>query len=249
MVPEGWKESVFGEAFNIKTGIGFKYAEYADEGIPLVKIDNVSHGYIKWENISYLPEDYLVQHADLILKEGDIVVALNRPITQGKLKIARIQAGDFPSILYQRVGKIYPITDKTNQDYFYYGLEPLIFKFVKRKSIGSDQPFISTTELKKIKLLIPPYEEQKKIAQILSTWDKAITTTEQLLANSQQQKKALMQQLLTGKKRLLDDNGVRFSGKWETYHLSELTKIVMGSSPKSAAYGTCQPHLNQFFNN
>ena len=222
MVPEGWKESVFGEAFNIKTGIGFKYAEYADEGIPLVKIDNVSHGYIKWENISYLPEDYLVQHADLVLKEGDIVVALNRPITQGKLKIARIQAGDFPSILYQRVGKIYPITDKTNQDYFYYALEPLIFKFVKRKSIGSDQPFISTTELKKIKLLIPPLPEQKKIAQILSTWDKAITTTEQLLANSQQQKKALMQQLLTGKKRLLDDNGVRFSGEWKRVELGDL---------------------------
>ncbi|MDM1708313.1 restriction endonuclease subunit S [Thiopseudomonas alkaliphila] len=238
MVPEGWKESVFGEAFNIKTGIGFKYAEYADEGIPLVKIDNVSHGYIKWENISYLPEDYLVQHADLILKEGDIVVALNRPITQGKLKIARIQAGDFPSILYQRVGKIYPITDKTNQDYFYYGLEPLIFKFVKRKSIGSDQPFISTTELKKIKLLIPPLPEQKKIAQILSTWDKAITTTEQLLANIQQQKKALMQQLLTGKKRLLDDNGVRFSGEWQFLTFDGAFKVVNKKSTqvKSSEY-------------
>lgn len=38
--------------------------------------------------------------------------------------------------------------------------------------------------------------------------------TEKLLTNSQQQKKALMQQLLTGKKRLLDENGVRFSGEW-----------------------------------
>jgi len=98
------------------------------------------------------------------------------------------------------------------------------------------QKNINLQTLKPLILLTPPLSEQKKIAQILSTWDKAITTTEQLLANSQQQKKALMQQLLTGKKRLLDDNGVRFSGKWETYHLSELTKIVMGSSPKSAAY-------------
>lgn len=47
----------------------------------------------------------------------------------------------------------------------------------------------------------------KKIAQILSTWDKAISVTEKLLTNSQQQKKALMQQLLTGKKRLLDERG------------------------------------------
>jgi type I restriction enzyme S subunit len=56
-------------------------------------------------------------------------------------------------------------------------------------------------------VLTPPVAEQKKIAQILSTWDKAISVTEKLLTNSQLQKKALMQQLLTGKKRLLDERG------------------------------------------
>ena len=71
---------------------------------------------------------------------------------------------------------------------------------------------------------LPPLPEQKKIAKILSTWDKAITTTEQLLANSQQQKKALMQQLLTGKKRLLDNNGVRFSGEWKDIRLKAVLR-------------------------
>jgi type I restriction enzyme S subunit len=74
---------------------------------------------------------------------------------------------------------------------------------------------INSTQLREFPVLLPPLPEQKKIAQILSTWDKAIATTEKLLANSQQQKKALMQQLLTGKKRLLDKDGVRFSGEWE----------------------------------
>jgi type I restriction enzyme S subunit len=73
-----------------------------------------------------------------------------------------------------------------------------------------------------MKIPVPPLPEQKKIAQILSTWDKAITTTEQLLANSQQQKKALMQQLLTGKKRLLDKNGVRFNGYWRSVKIQEI---------------------------
>ena len=71
---------------------------------------------------------------------------------------------------------------------------------------------------------LPPLPEQKKIAKILSTWDKAITTTEQLLANSQQQKKALMQQLLTGKKRLLDKNGVRFNGEWKDIRLKNVLR-------------------------
>nr|MCG4642293.1 hypothetical protein [Bifidobacterium bifidum] len=68
---------------------------------------------------------------------------------------------------------------------------------------------------KSIPVLVPPYFEQEKIAQILSTWDQAISATEKLLENSQQQKKALMQQLLTGKKRLLDENGGEFSDEWQ----------------------------------
>ncbi|EKI39042.1 type I restriction-modification system specificity subunit S [Escherichia coli 3006] len=75
-------------------------------------------------------------------------------------------------------------------------------------------------------VLTPPVAEQKKIAQILSTWDKAISVTEKLLTNSQQQKKALMQQLLTGKKRLLDENGVRFSTEWEFKRISEIATRV-----------------------
>ncbi len=88
------------------------------------------------------------------------------------------------------------------------------------------QPAISLKSLKAYRVPVPPLLEQKKIAKILSTWDKAISTTEQLLANSQQQKKALMQQLLTGKKRLLDQNGVRFSGEWKASKLSKLFERV-----------------------
>ncbi|MFH4214569.1 restriction endonuclease subunit S, partial [Acinetobacter baumannii] len=80
---------------------------------------------------------------------------------------------------------------------------------------------ISLEELRKVKVLSPPYTEQNKIAQILSTWDQAISATEKLIESSQKQKKALMQQLLTGKKRLLDENGVRFVGEWEKVHIKD----------------------------
>jgi type I restriction enzyme S subunit len=233
MVPKGWKSNALGRYFDIKSGVGFKLSEYVDQGIPLVKIDNVSHGYIKWDNKSYVPENYSESYSDICLEEGDILLALNRPITQGMLKIARITKSDLPAILYQRVGKIVSKTNETLDDYFYYALEKVIYKFVENKSIGSDQPFISTTELKKVSIYIPPLPEQKKIAEILSTWDKAITTTEQLLANSQQQKKALMQQLLTGKKRLHDQAGQPFTREWKDGHLSDIAKINKGKALSS----------------
>lgn len=63
----------------------------------------------------------------------------------------------------------------------------------------------------KSKIVLPTPDEQKKIAEILTTQDKVIELKEKILAQKQRQKKYLMQQLLTGKKRLPG-----FSGKWET---------------------------------
>ncbi|OZB02831.1 MAG: hypothetical protein B7X54_10605, partial [Idiomarina sp. 34-48-12] len=51
---------------------------------------------------------------------------------------------------------------------------------------GTTVESIDTNSLMGFPIKLPPIQIQKKIAQILSTWDKAITTTEQLFANSQQ---------------------------------------------------------------
>lgn len=99
------------------------------------------------------------------------------------------------------------------------------------------QPLVSQKPIYAVKLPMPPLPEQRKIAKILSTWDKAITTTERLIATSKQQKKALMQQLLTGKKRLIDpETGEAFEGDWEEVKLGDvLTKISNGLTYDSKA--------------
>lgn len=107
---------------------------------------------------------------------------------------------------------------------------PLTRSYFTNSASGSSGTMVKITKsvLEKTPIILPTVPEQQKIAKILFTWDQAITTCEQLLANSQQQKKALMQQLLTGKKRLLDDNGVRFSGEWNTSRLGDLSSIDKG---------------------
>lgn len=94
-------------------------------------------------------------------------------------------------------------------------------------------------EFGRVVIPTPPFPEQKKIARILSTWDKAIETVDKLIENSQQQKKALMQQLLTGKKRLTG-----FSGEWKKVRLKEIAEILVSnvdkkSNPKETAVMLC----------
>lgn len=63
-------------------------------------------------------------------------------------------------------------------------------------------PSVNGSRVGEIALDLPPLPEQRKIADILSTWDKALETLDALIAAKDRQKQALMQQLLTGKTRV-----------------------------------------------
>jgi len=94
------------------------------------------------------------------------------------------------------------------------------------KAGASTIPDLNHKDFYSIEFPLAPLPEQRKIAKILATWDKAISTTERLIDNSKQKKKALMQQLLSGKKRLFDDSGKPFEGEWEEVKLGDLFSLL-----------------------
>lgn len=92
---------------------------------------------------------------------------------------------------------------------------------LNRYSESSAQPGLSVEKLVRYKLTLPPLAEQEKIAEILSTWDKAIEKQTQLIQKLELRKKGLMQQLLTGKKRLPG-----FTDEWKKVKLGEVTTFL-----------------------
>ena len=78
--------------------------------------------------------------------------------------------------------------------------------------------------LKKQKVLLPPFSEQKKIAEILSGQAKIIELKEKLIAEKQKRKNWLVQAMTTGEKRLSP-----FKGKWTKIPLANVTDIVADS--------------------
>jgi type I restriction enzyme S subunit len=90
-------------------------------------------------------------------------------------------------------------------------------KWLEQNAVGQTMPNMNTSILSELPLMVASSrQEEDTIAQILSTWDQAITATERLLENSQRRKKGLMQQLLTGKKRLPG-----FEGEWNFISFSD----------------------------
>ena len=228
MVPKGWKKRDLHKLITIKHGFAFKSEYFSNDGQYVLLTPgsfNESGGFrnqgpkTKFYS-GPIPNGYL-------LSKGDLLLAMTEQ-AEGLLGSPLFVPEDNKYLHNQRLGLVeINCPDKICSDFLY-----LLFnhadsrKQITEQSTGTKVKHTSPDRLCSVIGLIPPLLEQKKIAQILSTWDKAISVTEKLLANSQQQKKALMQQLLTGKKRLLDDNGNNFHGEWKSFQIGTLLKEI-----------------------
>ena len=227
MVPEGWNRIALENIAEVRSGVakGKKGLKTPIE-VPYLRVANVQDGHVDLTEVKTIEieedklERYSLKYGDVLMNEGGDYDKLGR----GDVWLGQIE----PCLHQNHVFAVRPNQDIVDS-FFLAALAASNYGktyFLSCAKRSTNLASINSTQIKEFPVLVPPLPEQKKIAQILSTWDKAITTTEQLLANSQQQKKALMQQLLSGKKRLLDENGVRFSGEWKEIRLKSVLREV-----------------------
>ena len=235
-VPEGWEKCSLKEVIEHIKGFAFDSSMYAEKGVRIIRISDTSRNSIHAENPIFISQKFVNNLQKYMLSTGDIILSTvgSRPHLLDSMvgKAVKIPETASGSLLNQNLVKLISIGTKITNDYLYEIVKNNRFIFYISTLVrgNANQVSITLNDLFKFEFSLPPLPEQQKIAQILSTWDKAINTTEQLLANSQQQKKALMQQLLTGKKRLLDEDGVRFSGEWLSKFLGDFCEISTGKS-------------------
>jgi len=116
---------------------------------------------------------------------------------------------------------VFSVQDETLAKFLAYFFKTIIWqneiKSVANYGARHDRINITDNAFFSLKILLPPLDEQKKIAKILSTWDEAINLTINLIESKKQFKKALMQNLLTAKIRFLE-----FKDEWKFIKLSDL---------------------------
>ena len=220
-IPEGWNELLLQDitAKTISYGI-VQAGPHVDDGIPYIKSSDLTP-QINLDELQRTSHAIHKKYVRSSVVAGDIVFSLRGDIgavaivpttikvanlTQGTARIAANESVD-TNFLYQLF--------KSN----------ILKKAVLRVCKGSTFQEISLKDLRKIKVTLPDTVEQNRIAEILGTWDQAITVTEALIAQSEAQKKALMQQLLTGKRRLPG-----FEGKWREMKLGDMFDILTSPS-------------------
>ena len=242
--------------FSIFNGYAFSSEHAQNYGCRWVKIADVGINKMKYNAISFLPMDYQDKFKKFVLREGDFVVALTRPILNGELKIARINKDFDGALLNQRVGKL----NSTNViEYVYYLLQrsSLIVR-IENRIAGTDPPNLSPYEIGSLKTYIPSLPEQQKIASFLSAVDQKIQQLTRKKKLLEQYKKGVMQKIFSQEIRFKPDNAGFDSAQpagesqeadrsrvversrnypdWEEKRLGEFASVTMGQSPDSKSY-------------
>lgn len=183
---------------------------------PYLRVANVFESYIDTSDVNEMPftdaefERYKLEIGDILLNEGQSTELVGRPAMYEGIPanccfqntLVRFKANDSVSPYYALQRFLLCLYDGT-------------FQSISKKTTSIAH--LGVSRFADLVLAWPPLEEQQKIAETLSTWDKAVEKLEALIAVKQKRKKALKQKLLTGKKRLPG-----FVGEWIVCHLGEL---------------------------
>jgi len=219
MIPHGWRKANLAHIASQPISYGVVQTGTPQEGgVPCVRVVDLASGQLLPERMIATSSAISESYRRTILQAGDVMIALRGIIGRAMLVPPRLQGCN----LTRGIARVAPDAKSVQSNFLIQLLNgPDFQSLINRQANGSALQEISIATLRNAPVLLPPLPEQQRIAEILSTWDRAIETVEALIANARGQKKALMQSLLTGKKRLPG-----FSEEWRWLKFSDVFERV-----------------------
>ena len=154
-----------------------------------------------------------------IVSKGDVVISTVRPNLQGFF----LAKEDKKDLIASTGFAVLTPTECDSQYLLSCFFSQIVSKQFYSLVVGSNYPAVNSSDVAKLKLAVPPMEEQRKIAEILGVWDEAIEKQSRLIEKLELRKRALTQHLLTGRTRLPG-----FTTPWQKVKLGEIGKFDKG---------------------
>lgn len=204
----GWTPKRLTELADYINGFAFKPDDWGEEGLPIIRIEQLKNPEASADYFSgSLPSSRIIEDGDLIFSWS------------ASLFLRIWQHGR--AALNQHLFKVIEFDGVDRQ--FLKAFIEFHLPALTAASHGSTMQHITRKELGRFTALFPSSkDEQAKIAEILSTVDRAIEQTETLIAKQQHIKTGLMQDLLT---RGIDEHGNLRSESTHEFKDSPLGRI------------------------
>ncbi len=214
-----WDKVKLGNYVNTLKGFAFKSAKYTNDGVPIVRASNFTMHSISFDDIKYYSKEDALGYKKYRLNAYDVLVQTvgswqNNPASVVG-KVIYVPSSFVGALLNQNIVKLSPSdSERLDNRFLYYRLKNNDFK---QHNLGNavgaaNQASITLETIRNFIFELPPIETQRRIANILSTYDN-------LIVNNQKQIK------------LLEEAAMRLYKEWFVnmrFPGYETTKIVDG---------------------
>ena len=213
-LPKDWKIFKLKEICTIQDGI-HTTPKYTKSGIKFISAENINDIYKSSKFIS--EEDYNRLYK-IKAKKNDIFMT-----RIGNIGTPAIVSKDEDIAYYVTISLFTNISKDVYYRYLYYAIQSYYFqKELYSRTLHVAFPKkINLGEIGECRLLLPPINEQRNIAELLSLCDDSIDNLNKLLEKKELYKKAVMKKILSGE--------IRFDGftdEWKTKKLSSISKTI-----------------------
>lgn len=159
--------------------------------IPWVKTAAIRNGIISADDIDeHITESGLGQSSARIVPAGTILMAMyGQGGTRGRVSVLSLDAA-----INQACAAVL-LRDGVDRDYVFQTLR-FHYERIRRMSNAGSQDNLSADILRSITIPLPPLDEQRRIADILATWDTAIEMAERLIECKHAQRAWLSRNLI-----------------------------------------------------
>ena len=237
-IPEEWDVvRLINVLDEFQNGYAFSAKSYSQTGIPIISMACIGlDGSFQFSHkkTKYWNESMKNELSKYLLEKGDLLIAMT-DVTPKKNLIGRMTIIDIDEefFLNQRVGLL-KTNNKINKVYLKYLSNSRFWRnySISVSSLGV-QANLSTKDIKRGKIPLPPLPEQQNIAEILSTVDEAIEKTAAIIEETRQLKKGLMQKLFTegiGHTRFKETKIGSIPEAWEINRLNNFGEFLRGKS-------------------
>lgn len=201
-IPKAWTTSTIGElAEQVKPGpfgSAITKSIYVESGYKVYGQEQVIAGNMKVGNY-YIDKEKFDELSVFKVAAGEILISLVGTFGQVLVVPEEFEEG----IINPRLLKLRMPKNKVSPYFIAHQLKSeFVVDQLNKFQQGGTMGVLSGSTLKPVKLVVPPYDEQLKITNILSNFDLNIEAKERKKIQLINSKKALMQDLLTGKVRV-----------------------------------------------
>ena len=235
---EPWKRARLGDVCRVIPGYAFKSSDWQAEGIPVVKIKNITtDNAVDLTETDCVPESVLTPKLQkFVLNDGDILLAMTGA-TAGKVGKVRTKR---PILLNQRVAKIAPVeadhgfiwsvvSSQEYQEKFFYLAD------------GAAQPNMSGGQIERLEIPCPPLPVQRRIAGILSAYDELMENSQRRIRLLEAMARALYREWFVHFRfpghekhpRVATPLGDIPQG-WEVKSIQQFGSVITGKTPSKA---------------